>query len=187
MSSSRIKPVLPTYGRHVEGGASVAPVRHIPPTWFKATTRATTMCFLSTRSAERLAPLGEGERYLGWFVLPPFQRPPVWTLAQQARFVESCWMGLPIGVFVYNRTERIDSPRDAWLLDGQQRMTAVLSYMDDGFPVFGRLFSELTDVDRRFWSLGVSFPCMETNIDDEAQLREVYDRLAYGGTAHETK
>jgi hypothetical protein len=161
--------------------------RRIPDSWFRATTRQTTMAFLSGKHQMRLAPLTEGERQLGWFVLPPFQRPPVWTEKQKVRFVESCWMDLPIGVFIYNRTEDMHSPHDAWLLDGQQRVTAVLGYMADEFPVFGSLFSELTEVDHRVWDMTTSFACMETNIDDEGQLREVYDRLAYGGTPHDPK
>lgn len=163
--------------------------RHIPRSWFRASTHQTTMAFVcdTGSSQARIAPLREGERSLGWFVLPPFQRPPVWTLAQKVRFIESCWLGLPIGVFIYNRTIGMDGPHDGWLLDGQQRVTAVLEYVADKFNVFGRAYSELTDVDHRLWIMGTSFSCMETNIDDEAQLREVYDRLAYGGTPHEPK
>lgn len=160
--------------------------RRIPESWFRASGQHTTMAFLTSEHGGRETPLGPGERRLGWFVLPAFQRPPVWTQQQQIRFLESCWMGLPIGVFIYNRTAP-DGPFDAWLLDGQQRVTAVLAYLADEFPVFGYLFSELTVVDYRKWALSVAFPCMMTNIDDEAQLREVYDRLAYGGTAHEPR
>lgn len=161
--------------------------RHIPESWFRASTHNTTMSFLKGPSQRRELPLRAGERALGWFVLPPFQRPPVWTLAQKVRFVESCWLRLPIGAFIYNRPERSGSPYENWLLDGQQRVTAVLGYVEDEFPVFGRLFSELTDTDYRFWEMSTPFPSMVTNIDDEAQLLEVYDRLAYGGTPHEPK
>lgn len=161
--------------------------RVIPESWYRAQTRQTTMAMLTRdRSARRLAPLRDGERELGWFVLPPFQRPPVWTPAQQSRFVESCWMGLPIGVIVYNRGA-YNSPRDCWLLDGQQRVTALLAYMADEFPVFGYRFSEISVIDRRRWDLSTAFPMAEMQSEDEDELREVYDRLAYGGTPHEPK
>jgi uncharacterized protein with ParB-like and HNH nuclease domain len=143
------------------------------------------MCFITAKNQERIAPLGPGERRLGWFVLPNFQRPPVWTLEQKIRFVESCWLGLPIGMIIYNRPERYDSPYDGWLLDGQQRVTALFEYMDDAFPIFGHLFSELTKPDHRNWSMSVSLPHAQTRIENEAELREVYDRLAYGGTPHD--
>lgn len=166
--------------------ASEAIPRRIPETWFRASGQHTTMAFVTAAHQGRQTPIGPDERQLGWFVLPPFQRPAVWTRAQQIRFIESCWMGLPIGVFIYNRTVN-DGPFDAWLLDGQQRVTAVLAYVADEFPVFGHMFSDLTQADLRKWSMSVAFPCMMTNLEDEAQLREVYDRLAYGGTPHEPK
>lgn len=161
-------------------------IRKIPDTWFRASGQHTTMAFLSSASQGREYPLGPGERRLGWFVLPPFQRPAVWTLQQKVRFVESCWLGLPIGAFIYNRTIK-DGPFDSWLLDGQQRVTAILDYMDDAFPVLGYRFSELGKVDYRKWSMSVAFPSLVTNLNDEDQLRDVYDRLAYGGTPHGPK
>ena len=81
--------------------------RLIPDTWFRASGQHTTMAFITSKSQARETPLGVGERQLGWFVLPPFQRPPVWTLEQKIRFIESCWMGLPIGVFIYNRPRTV--------------------------------------------------------------------------------
>jgi len=156
----------------------------IPRPWFAAQSMATTMDFLKSRSRE-LRETPEGCRRLGWFILPPFQRPLVWTEAQKVRFVESCWNGLPIGVFVWN--EAYGTRYDQWLLDGQQRISAVLGYMADKFPVFGYRFSELTEVDLRRWDMGVQFPCLKTHITDEDKLRDVYDRLAYGGTPHDPK
>lgn len=159
----------------------------IPRSWFRASPHSTTMAFLLGDSQRRFAPLGEGERELGWMILPPFQRPPVWTPEQKARFVESCWLGLPIGVFVLNRPGNMDSPYYNWLLDGQQRVTALYEYMADAFPVFSFLYSELTDRDYRQWQMATSFPHVETQIEDVAELEDVYDRLAYGGTAHEPR
>lgn len=160
--------------------------RRIPDSWFQASGLDTTMDFVtSPHRMDRSYQLGDGERRLGWFVLPAFQRPPVWTLEQRVRFIESCWMGLPIGVFIWN--EAPGTRFDQWLLDGQQRVGAVLAYMADEFRVFGHLFSELTEVDHRIWGMTTSFPCRRTNLQDEVLLRDVYDRLAYGGTPHEPK
>lgn len=165
------------------------PVSRMPRPWFVANTRNTTMGYITeiTSSARRLYPLQEGERELGWFVLPPFQRPPVWTQEQKVRFIESAWAGLPIGVFVVNRPNCDDGPYHNWLLDGQQRVTAVLDYAADGFKVGGYYFSELGIGDHRRWCMLLNFTCLETALTDEAQLRDVYDRLAYGGTPHEPK
>jgi hypothetical protein len=133
----------------------------------------------------REGPLFEGERRLGWFVLPPFQRPPVWTEAQKVRFIESAWGGLPLGSYVYNRPPE-NERTDAWLLDGQQRVTAILEYAAGSFPVMGHRYPELTRLDQRTFEM-VTFPALETRLDDVEQLADVYDRLAYGGTPHEPK
>lgn len=158
--------------------------RLIPDTWFQASSLSTTMDFIIPRPGRELRrPLREGERQAGWFILPPFQRPSVWTQEQKVRFVESAWMGLPLGVYIWN--EAYGTRFDMWLLDGQQRISALIEYMADGFPVYGRLFSELTEVDHRIWEMSTAFPCLRTNLRDEAQLRDVYERLAYGGTPHD--
>ncbi len=156
----------------------------IPDSWFRSQAFASPILTISSRINDpRIAPLGEGERRLGPFVLPPFQRPPVWTVAQKVRFIESIWMGLPIGSYVVN-VGGYGSRFDDWLLDGQQRVTAILNYMADAFPVYGYVYSALPEVDHRGFEFGRVFTRLETKIEDEAELREVYDRLAYGGTPH---
>lgn len=160
----------------------------LPKPWFRAQSVASPMVSLLPRSSTApVRALEPGERLLGHFILPPFQRPPVWTEAQRVRFIESAWGGYPLGHYVLN-TFQFGTPRtDMWLLDGQQRIGAVLAYMADEYPVFGRLYSELDDVHHRRWEMGVQFPHLRTELTDPAECLEVYDRLAYGGTPHEPK
>jgi hypothetical protein len=127
-------------------------------------------------------PLAPGERRLGMFIVPPFQRGLVWTVEQRVRLIESLYMGLPIGALVWNQT-RFMSPCDRWLLDGQQRVTAILGFMEGQFKVAGWRYPELPEIERRHFNrLGVAV--IETQIDDEAGCRDIYDRLVYGGTPH---
>lgn len=158
----------------------------MPRPWFRAQSTAGPLfgLFKGDNGWARDMPLTEGERLLGEFVLPDFQRPPVWKLPQKVRLIESLWNGLPIGAYVVNRV--LGSPYDNYLLDGQQRISAILEYVADGFPVMGYLYSELTRLDRRQFEM-IPVSCLETAITDLEQLKEVYDRLAYGGTAHEPK
>ena len=131
----------------------------------------------------RLAREDAGERQLGPYVLPPFQRPPVWSMAQQILLIESLWNRLPVGSYVLNQTASASGDCDGWLLDGQQRITAILAYGRGDFPVFGYRFPDLPKVDRMaLWMtpIGVYFTSMES----KAECQEVYRRLAYGGTPH---
>lgn len=130
--------------------------------------------------------LPEGQRRLGAWVLPPFQRQAVWSEAQSIRFIESIWLGLPLGTYVYNAEDRPPYTYEHWLLDGQQRWRAIIRYVAGEFLVFGKYYLELSEIrHRRF--MQTPFAAIETKLDDLDRLQEVYDRLAYGGTPHEAK
>lgn len=134
-----------------------------------------------------------GEWLMG-HILPPFQRPLVWDEMRMVRFVESAWDGLDLGRLVIN--DAMDAPHDQprpgsrrwhptdrWIIDGQQRLTALDRYLSDAFPVRGLLWSEVETRDRRFF-LMQPMGTTVTGIFDEAELRSLYDRLNYGGVPH---
>ena len=132
---------------------------------------------------DRVAYIDRGERQLGIFVLPPFQRKSVWTRKQQTLLIESLWLGLPIAAYIFNQTD-IAGETDMWLLDGQQRWTAILAYVNGDFDVMGFKFGDLSDVDQKSFK-SMTFPCVQTNIRDSSVCEDVYNRLAYGGTNHD--
>lgn len=117
------------------------------------------------------------------YVIPPFQRPSVWTLDQQTRFIESLVLGLPVGVFIYNRASEADHEADLWLIDGQQRLRSVRRFLENEITIFDRRFCDLSVVEQRRF-LGTPFPALEMAEDDVRYLMEVYDRLNFGGTPH---
>lgn len=156
----------------------------IPDPWFSATTHNFTIDHGLARHTNRLNP-AKDPFTVGRFILPPFQRDLVWTDEQSVKLIESLWMGLPIGSYCVNRHDREPFTCDDWLIDGQQRWTAILGYMADDFKVFGGHFSELTDSQRRRFT-NKGFPCLTTRLTTEIQCREAYERLAYGGTPHAT-
>lgn len=124
-----------------------------------------------------------GRRTVMGFVLPDWQRGLVWTKAQKVSFIESAWLGIPIGTYSYNQTE-INSPYDHLLIDGQQRMSAIQDYIEDEFAVFGCRYSELEKPDERRWAMMVSFPCYIANSQDEGWLKNYYNLTNFGGTSH---
>jgi Uncharacterized conserved protein len=134
-----------------------------------------------------------GQEWLMGYALPPFQRPVVWDEERMVRFVESAIRGVHLGRFVYNNAkdapmERVDGREvfhrtDRWLVDGQQRLTALERYFNDAFPVFGLLWSEVGERDRRRL-LRTPFEAEEVSLTDETELRELYDLMNFGGIAH---
>lgn len=159
--------------------------RIMPKRWFYGDTMHRLISGLVVDHTGDVRPLIAGERRLGAFIVPPFQRGLVWTERQKVRLIESIYMGLPIGAIVYNQT-RVRNPCDGWLLDGQQRVTAIVDYMSGDIIADGWRYPDLPQIERRhFERMGVAV--IETRIEDEDQCRDIYDRLAYGGTAHEPK
>jgi len=169
-----------------------AEVALMPEPILMATSTAFTLAHLRMYKEEG----GIGYRYAGMFDgscpwllgyrLPPFQRPLVWTQEQKIRFVESAWLGFSLGTWCANKMETRHPtkahPFDRWLIDGQQRLSALDEYWDDGFPVFGHVWSGLTRLDRRRFE-SRTFPVLQTHLNDENALRELYDRMNFGGTA----
>lgn len=137
---------------------------------------------------------GTDSTWLLGTILPPFQRAVVWDEARMVRFVESAWLGMHLGTYVVNaasdeRMWRDDTgcerfhPTDLWLIDGQQRLTAIDRYLDNAFPVFDCLWGELEKREQRRFEF-ISFSKATIKLTDENELRELYDRMNFGGVAH---
>lgn len=125
-----------------------------------------------------------GLRTVMGYCLPAWQRRLVWSAEQKTSFLESAWKGIPLGSYAVNQSPTFGSPLDNLLIDGQQRMSALEDYLQDEFPVFGWLWSEVTAVDRRFFEMSTAFPSFLTTTDDEAYLRDYYNLLNFGGVRH---
>lgn len=158
--------------------------RIMPERWFIGSTYSAHTENLSDQS-RGVRPLRKGERMLGRFILPPFQRGDAWVLDQKIRLIESIYMGLPIGSIVWNQTT-YENECDGWLLDGQQRTRAILGFLSGAFPVHGWRYPDLPDIEQRhFRRMTISF--IETGESDPDRCREIYDRLVYGGTPHDPR
>lgn len=125
----------------------------------------------------------DGRRVVMGFYLPEWQRGLVWTQEQKVKLIESCWLGINIGTYTFNRAD-FESPYDNLLIDGQQRMNAIQCYLDDEFPVFGYRWSETTETDKRCWRIRLHFRAFITESKDEAYLRNYYNLMNFAGTAH---
>lgn len=127
------------------------------------------------------------ERYACGLPVPSFQRHLVWTQEQQIKFIESAWRGIPLGSFMIHRMdwERGGKalPFSGWVIDGQQRLTAIDAYWNNEFPVYGSLWSDVPRRDQRAF-LNTKFPHYEVVVKDEDEIKELYLLMAFGGVAH---
>jgi hypothetical protein len=159
--------------------------RIMPERWFYGSSGNWMISSVIADYTGWLRPLAEGERYLGAFIVPAFQRGLLWTEAQKVKLIESIYIGMPIGAIVWNQT-KAGGKCDRWLLDGQQRMTAIMGFVAGDFAVRGWRYPDLPVIEQRHFER-MNIGVIETQIEDEAMCREVYDRLVYGGTPHEPK
>lgn len=135
-----------------------------------------------------------GEYVLG-YRLPPWQRPAVWSEAQQVRLVESAILGLTLGAVVITerlsvhhlrqQDARVPDPLDRLLIDGQQRLRAVQRFLDGDLRVFGLTWPDLSSEDATRLLITVSFGFVQLGSEyTEDQLKSMYARLNWGGTPH---
>jgi len=130
-------------------------------------------------------PLRPGERRVLGYRLPPFQRPAVWTEAQQVSFIESAWRGFSLGQLVVTETD--SAPHlNRYLIDGQQRLTAIEAYFQNRLTVFGARHSELQRTDQLRLATSVSIGVLSLRHHlTMARLQDLYVQMNWGGTAHQ--
>lgn len=186
-----------------------APTPAPEPVWYSPVHRGTPRAFAISHLHDQRKMLADdfdgytamhrpGQTWLCGYALPPFQRDLVWDEARMVRFVESAASGLDLGEYVY--VDASDKPdedfegrrrfhrTDRWLIDGQQRLTALDRFWADAFPVAGStgralFWSEVPRVEQRRF-LMQPFGAKELNITDEDVLRRYYDLHNFGGVPH---
>lgn len=124
--------------------------------------------------------------YYGLVLCPDFQRGHVWTPAQQTAFLEYFLQGGRSGMVIYfnkpswNHKRRvIDGYDDFVVVDGLQRLSALMGFMRDKVRAFGLLKSEF---EGKLWNTSLKF-----NINDLQTREQVltwYLQMNAGGTPH---
>ncbi|MFW9871994.1 MAG: DUF262 domain-containing protein [Candidatus Thorarchaeota archaeon] len=104
---------------------------------------------------------------------PDFQRDYVWTEEDKIKLIESIFENIEIGRIVLHEEFNRNKSPDTWcyeVIDGKQRLGAILDYTKDKFKVKGKLFSELNILDQRAFSF-VTIPVSEVkNLQRKYQL-----------------
>jgi len=118
-------------------------------------------------------------------VYPEFQRGYVWTLEQQVRYVQYILQGGTSGKDLYSNCvgwNHALTPGEYVLVDGRQRLRAVLGFLANEFPIFGgNYFRDYTD---RLSITQASFRWYVNDLETRDEVMQWYIDLNAGGTVH---
>jgi uncharacterized protein DUF262 len=89
-------------------------------------------------------------------IKPPFQRNPVWSLRQQSALIDTILLEYPIPEIYMQEVTDAEGNQKHLLVDGQQRIRTILSYVSGGFELedesptwAGLSFEDLPQHDRK--------------------------------------
>lgn len=131
---------------------------------------------------------GNGQRTVLGFPIPEWQRELCWTEAQCERFIQSVYAGIYLGLYVYNDTITSAPKLDGLLIDGQQRLHALERYLAGELAVTGPdggryRWTDLNQEEQAHFNR-MPFGFEIVSITDEAQLKQLYNLLNFGGVPH---
>lgn len=120
----------------------------------------------------------------GLVLNPDFQRGHVWSKSQQFRFVEYVLRGGRINELLFNnKGSFLVSTENFVCVDGLQRLTALLSFMDDQLTVFGGYKKSQID-DIEILCRDITIPIRINSLSTRKQVLQWYLELNEFGTPH---
>ena len=126
----------------------------------------------------------ENQEEMGLQMVPVFQRGHVWTEDQQIAYVEYILRGGTSGRDIFfncscwNRQTQT-TYTDFVCVDGLQRMTAVLNFLNNRIPAFGSYYCEYKDKCRE-----PDFIVHVNDLQTEKEVLQWYVEMNSGGTPH---
>lgn len=125
---------------------------------------------------------------------PPYQRGDVWGPVRQRNLIRSVLLGIPIPSIIINDRLGAETWEDDYsiaVIDGKQRITALLAFLDDqletpgdwwGMPGPPVLWRHLSIVQQRFFK-NTPLGFTEGRLPNLAAEQEVFDLVNFGGLA----
>ncbi|HGZ7314667.1 TPA: DUF262 domain-containing protein [Vibrio parahaemolyticus] len=128
------------------------------------------------------------DRFIGDWPLPTWQRGLVWTTVQKVAFIESVFIGYDLGSVMINSLDWLENntsrPMSEIVIDGQQRLSALIGFVGNEFAVNGLYWKDLTRLEQRTFrerEIGIK----TVTCYDEDKLKVVYNHLNFSGVRHQ--
>lgn len=126
----------------------------------------------------------------GMLLSPPYQRGDVWGPTRQRNLIRSILLGVPIPAIIIN--DRASAGWDEMIscavIDGKQRITAILAFLQDRlyvpgewFGVEGYIIYSCLPVARQRGFKNIPIPFCEGQLRSLEEEREVFELVNFGG------
>ena len=121
---------------------------------------------------------------------PPYQRGDVWGQIRQRNLIRSLMIGIPIPSIIVNDRFAANWGEEIAIIDGKQRITAILRFLDSELHVpavwFG--FAGSGDISYKFLSLAqqrrfrnIPMSVCEGRLESLGAEQEVFELVNFGG------
>lgn len=118
---------------------------------------------------------------------PSYQRELVWDEADKVRLIDSIFNQVDIGKFVFRKLPFESDGPGYEIVDGKQRLNALMDFMCDKFAYKGKTWSELSRADRNYIEgYSVSYAQLSETYTDK-QIMDLFVRLNTGGKPMDPK
>ena len=118
---------------------------------------------------------------------PEYQRGLVWDEADKVRLIESMFNQVDIGKFVFRKLPFESEAASYEIVDGKQRLNALVDFMSDKFAYQGKTWSQLSRTDRNYIDgYSVSYAQLAEDYT-RAQILDLFVRLNTGGKPMDPK
>jgi hypothetical protein len=111
---------------------------------------------------------------------PAYQRGYVWSFEDKQKLIKSIFGHIDIGKFVFVKSPYREGRPDYRILDGKQRVSAIIDFFENKFPYEGYFFNDLSKTEQDFFE-SYSIVTAEVENPTKEQELEVFIRLNTSG------
>lgn len=109
--------------------------------------------------------------YFGVDMNPSYQRDHVWTLEDKVDLIDSIMNDVEIGRFVFMKKPYDTNDKTMFeIIDGKQRLTAIIEFYEDRFEYKGKKFSELHPLDQNHFESKMTLKIEPAYMDMETRI-----------------
>jgi len=120
---------------------------------------------------------------------PPYQRGDVWGQIRQRNLIRSILVGIPIPSIIINDRFSANWGNEIAVIDGKQRITAILRFMDGELEVPAEWFGldcgmttfPALELRRQRGFKNIPIPVCEGRLESLESEREVFELVNFGG------